>query len=151
MLTLKFDKIIDLIPCWSWSELKFGLKKNIISKSDIISYANNILAEGIEDFDLVLKMSIAEKYEVDEILKHLSGNEEEQEEFLRKKWLFAMVFYAYTYCRSNVFEIIDNLYSEFGYPEELNKLIGYMPSEDGYPMDDKLEAFIAKYKKVYIN
>ena len=146
MLTHKFDfgKIIELIPCWGWNELKFGLLKNIISKSDIVYYANNILAEGIEDFDLVLKMSIADEYEVDDILMHLSEYEGEQEEPSCKKWIFALVFYAYSYCRSNVFKVIEDIYSEFGYPEELNKLIGYMPCEDGYPMDDKLEEFIAK-------
>ena len=60
---INFDNICNIIPDWTWNELKVGLEKSIISNSQIISYAVLVLSEDIDQFDSVLELSISKKME----------------------------------------------------------------------------------------
>lgn len=142
---IDFKKLSTLLPSWSWQELRFGLNRNFITESDIIFYAMQILAEDIAQYNLVLELSIADDYEVEELLCMLIKNEEKQvQEKIESKWVFSIIYVIYTYQKEHLYEIIDDVYSEFNYPEEIKNLIGYMPCEDGRNMDEKVEEYITR-------
>lgn len=138
------------MPRWKWVELKVALDKFIISNKDIISYALFILSDGMEQFDRVLNLSIAEEYEVKEILYELIINEKEQNiEAINSKWIFVIIYDAFMHSRDNVYDVIDDVYSEFEYPEEISNLIAYMPNNDGKTMDVRLVTYIESGKKIW--
>lgn len=138
-----FEKVSTLLPRWSWRELKYGLNRNLVTESDIISYAMQILTEDTVQYDLVLELSIANEDEVDELLCKLIESDAEQAcEEIVNKWVFSIIYFAYTCERSHLYEIIDDVYSEFNYPEKIKYLIGYMPCEDGKDMDKRIEEYI---------
>ena len=88
---INFKKLYKLIPSWKWSELKFGIEKKVISNADIISYANWVLAENIEQFSKVLELSIADEDEVTELLLELATNEGHQNfKEINFKWIFSI-------------------------------------------------------------
>ena len=143
-----FENIYNVIPTWKWCELSFALKKTIISDSDVISYASFILSEGMEQFDKVIELSIAEESEVEEILHELIEKEEKSEtDSVESKWIFAIIYDAYINFQDNVYSVIDDVYSEFDYPEEISNLIAYMPNNDGIPIEEKLSKYIDNEKK----
>lgn len=145
-----FENIYNLIPKWRWCDLKFALKKTIILDRDVISYSSFILSEDVEQFDKVIELSIAADGEVEEILNELIENEEKSEtSFIERKWIFAIIYDAYTNFQDNVYSVIDDVYSEFEYPEEISNLITYMPSIDGRPIEEKLSEYIDNEKKVW--
>lgn len=147
---VNFDRICGVIPKWKWSELKVGLEKSIIFNSDIISYAISILSEDLEQFDRVLELSIAEEDEVEEIILKLSSNEVVQDlEIINSKWIFAIIYDAYNNFKDVVYDVIEDVYTEFEYPKEINNLIGYMPCDDGRPIEVKLNEYIENNKDIW--
>lgn len=150
MNKINFENIYNLIPKWKWCELSFALNKTIISSRDVISYASFILSEDMEQFDKVIELSIAEDSEVEEILCELIENEEKSEiDSIESKWIFAIIYNAYINFQNNVYGVIDDVYSEFEYPEEISNLIAYMPSNDGRTIEEKLSEYIDNNKKIW--
>lgn len=150
MNKINFENIYNLIPKWKWCELSFALNKTIISSRDVISYASFILSEDLEQFNKVIELSIAEDSEVEEILYELIENEEKSEiDSIESKWIFAIIYDAYINFVDNVYGVIDDVYSEFEYPEEISNLIAYMPSNDGRTIEEKLSEYIDNEKKIW--
>lgn len=138
-----FEELNILVSNWSWQELKFGLSRNLIAESDIISYAMQILAEDIVKYDLVLELSIASEDEVAELLESLIESEVLQTlEAIESKWVFSIIYFAYSYEPKRLYEIIDDVYSGFDYPEEIKNFVGYMPCEDGRDIEEKIVDYI---------
>lgn len=138
-----FSRICDIIPNWKWNELKVGLEKSIISSTEIISYAVLVLSEDMEQFNSVLELSIAEEDEVKEMVFKLAFKEGEQNlEMVNLKWIFAIIYDAYIYLNDKIYDLIEDVYTEFEYPKEISNLIGYMPCDDSRPMDEKLNEYI---------
>lgn len=147
---VNFDRICDTIPNWKWNELKVGLEKSIISNSEIISYAVLVLSEDVEQFDSVLELSIAEEDEVEGMVLNLAFKEGEQDlEIINSKWIFAIIYDAYIYLNDEIYNVIDDIYTEFEYPKEISNLIGYMPCDDSRPMDVKLNEYIEINKSIW--
>lgn len=143
-------RICDIIPNWKWNELKVGLKKSIISNTEIISYAVLALSEDMDQFDSVLKLSIAEEDEVEEMVFNLAVKEGEYDlEMINSKWIFAIIYDAYLYLNSEIYNVIEDVYTEFEYPKEISNLIGYMPCDDSRSMDEKLNEYIKIGKNIW--
>lgn len=140
---IDFEKLSTILPNWSWQELRYGLNRKYITENDIVSYAMQILAEDITQYDLILELSIADGDEVEELLCRLIENEVQQNlDKIESKWVISIIYLAYTCERNHLYEIIDDVYTEFDYPEEIKNLIGYMPCEDGRSMDERVEEYI---------
>ncbi len=145
-----FDRICDIIPNWKWNELKVGLEKSIISNSEIISYAVLALSEDMDQFDRVLELSIADEDEVEEMVFNLAFKEGKQDlEMIKAKWIFAIIYDAYIYLNDEIYNVIEDVYTEFEYPKEISNLIGYMPCDDSRPMDEKLNEYIEIGKNIW--
>ena len=138
---LSFSEIYKVIPNWKWCELKQGYELSIISKNDILLYAGWILEEGIENFDLIIDLIIYENLE--EILPQLVDSEyEDYLDIINSKWLFAIIYTAFLNCEDKIFDIIEDLYVEFDYPEEISSLIAYMPMTNNKSMKEELMDYI---------
>lgn len=147
---VNFDRICEVIPNWTWNELRIGLEKSIISNSEIISYAILILSEGMEQFDRVLELVIAEEDEAEEIILNLAFKEGESDlEKINSKWIFAIIYDAYCYLNSEIYNVIEDVYAEFEYPEEIRNLINYMPCDDSGTLDEKLDKYIKIGKTIW--
>lgn len=48
---------------WRWNELKYGVDNNIIADRELVGYAKSILNEDMPYFDIVLEVTILNKYE----------------------------------------------------------------------------------------
>lgn len=147
---VKFDRICDIIPNWKWSELKVGLEKSIISSREITSCAVLMLSEDTEQFDSILELSMAEEDAVEELILNLAFKEGEQDiKMINSKWIFAIIYDAYIYLKNEIYNVIEDVYTEFEYPKEISNLIGYMPCDDGRSMDEKLNEYIEIGKDIW--
>lgn len=142
---LSFSKVYEVIPNWKWCELKQGYELSIISKNDILLYAGWILTEGIENFDLIIDLIVYENLE--EILPKLIDSEYEDDlDIINSKWLFAIIYTVFLNCKDKIFDIIEDLYIEFDYPEEISTLIAYMPKKTNRSMEEELMDYIKTNK-----
>jgi len=147
---INFDNICNIISDWTWNELKVGLEKSIISNSQIISYAVLVLSEDIDQFDSVLELSISKEDEVEEILFNLATKEGKYDlKMINSKWIFAIIYDAYSYLNDEIYDVIEDVYTEFGYPKEISNLIGYMPCDDSRSMNEKLNEYINISRNVW--
>ena len=146
-----FNTLYNKFTTWTWHELLFGIKNNIIIIEDIINYTNDIISEENNDFDTIIKILIADIDEVESIVEKLALKEKKQnEDDIISKWIFIIIYYYYTTNKSIVFDTIDDIYCEFDYPSEISDLVSYMPKEDGDYQTDKLEKYIKRGEDFWI-
>ena len=80
----------------------------------------------------------------------LAFKEGEQDlEMINSKWIFAIIYDAYIYLNGEIYDVIEDVYTEFEYPKEISNLIGYMPCDDSRPMDEKLNEYIEIGKNIW--
>lgn len=140
---IDFDRICSVISSWTWGELVFGIEKSIIAIKDVISYAKTILSDELEQFNLVLELSISEEDEAKIILDELLKTEKEQDIYLiNNKWMFAIIYDAYINDKCSIFDVTEDVYAEFEYPEIISNLVRYMPCEDHRSMEEKLLEYL---------
>ena len=146
----KFEELNTLISDWKWSELKYGLCREYISMKDVISYANEILSNDVPYMEIIIQLLIADDEEVDDILEKLVSCEESpSEDNIKSKWIFAFIYHAFTYSKDKIFDIIEDVYEEFDYTEEISNLVPYMPCEDGLPLEDRLKRYIEQNRNIW--
>lgn len=59
-----------------------------------------------------------------------------------KEGIFAIIYDAYIHLNDEIYDVIEDIYTELEYPKEISNLIGYMPCDDGRSMDEKLNQYI---------
>ena len=147
---VNFERVCGIVKEWKWCELKAGLEKKIISKKEIILYAYLIISEDTEHFARVIELSIAEEEEVEDILSELVLKEEKKSiETINSKWIFAIIYDAYIYLGDKVYDVIEDVYAEFEYPDEISNLVKYMPCIDNRPLNVKLDEYIEINKRIF--
>lgn len=151
-IKLSSKNLLQLIPIWTWSEIAFGLEEKILTEKDIMAYAKQILEDNMEQYELVMELAIADEEEVGNLLlKLVCNSEKEEEDTIRSKWMFAIIYNNYIYDKKDIHKFIDNVYSEFNYPDEIENLIPYMPCDAGSTIDERLENYICMGKRLYCN
>jgi hypothetical protein len=138
-----FCAIHDKFSSWTWQELLFGIKHNIILIENIIAYINETISEDNKDFETILQILIVDAEEVESIVEKLALNEDKQnEEDIVSKMIFLIIYYFYTTDRNKIFDMIDDVYCVFDYPPEISHLVPYMPKEDGKSLGENLKEYI---------
>ncbi|EAF2801659.1 DUF2247 family protein [Listeria monocytogenes] len=126
-----FLKINEFIEAWTWQELATGLKYSIISRDDIVEYANKILGDKTLNFETVLELAIVNPLEdIIPILKKLLSFEEIQsEDYIMDKWRFAMLLQLYINKGKydNVYVQIAEISADFNEPKDMYAFIHYRP------------------------
>ena len=147
---IDFKNIYTLIPEWKWQEIKYGLDNSLITYQDAINYANERLLYDSKHFNEILELAISTECEAEKLLQQLVLGETIQDNnYIVSKWIFAIIYETYNYSSSKLIKIIDDIYTEFDYPDEISFLISYMPSEDCRTFDEKIVSYIENGKKNY--
>lgn len=138
---------------WSWQELLVGLENKIISRKDIIKYAIFILDEGILGFELALKVAIADECEdifpyIHELIKLETF---EENKFTRDKWRYLILKELYDKKSEydNFNQMVEEVYADFDYPDEMAGFIGFMPSINGKSMEESWREYLTNSKKKF--
>lgn len=129
-----FIELVNSVSKWSWQELVFGVDNKFITDSEIIEYAKFILTEDIVGFDFVLELSIAEGDEdIQGFLRELVSLESIQnEQSIKEKWLYAILLHLYNNKDKyeDALDMVEEIYADFDYPEEMAGFVKYMPAEN---------------------
>lgn len=146
--------ILNQIPKWTWKELYYAIKNDIINCDDVIYYAKYSINERSDD--LVYQLCLLEESEkIDDILKKLSEFELEETEYIKNKWIFAILLDFYKNKYSDPLNMVEKVYVDFDYPDSICNLIRYMPVEDDSKYGDteiykKWRKYITNNFKLYV-
>jgi hypothetical protein len=115
----------------TWREVEFGLENGWLTNEAVIALAINRVTTGDVSTDVLALASVLpnEKYEVPQILRRLA---ERDSVCSKGKWLFLLLAWLYEH-RDAVEEplgVVEQLYADFDYPEEIASFVRYMPPED---------------------
>jgi hypothetical protein len=117
----------------TWKEILYGIEKNYIYPDVAIEFAINEVSEKEEyPEELIELASLTKEESVHPYLKRLVDSEETQEDdVIRDKWLYLILDWIYNnkdkYLDS--LQIVEEIYAEFDYPEQITTFVRYMPSD----------------------
>ena len=115
----------------TWREVEFGLQNGWLTDEGAIDLAIECVTAGDDSPDVVELASVLphDKYKVPEIVRRLA---ERDPECSKDKWLFLLLAWLYEH-RDTIEEplaIVEELYADFDYPEEIATFVRYMPPQD---------------------
>lgn len=130
-----FDKI--KMPL-DWAMVYHGIKKNILDTDIAQELACRKLEhnEQLSEEELELSWNSNNRLDVLELIEKIldsQGNVEESIERAKDKIRIAIIIYLRETekDKARLLERIDMIYADFDYPEDMDKLISYMPICDG--------------------
>lgn len=131
-----FNEITNL----SWCDIKWGVENSLIALDVVIKKAEEkVLSEYYTKAELELSFLIPDdSYVLDDmaaLLNELCPKFEDDECLIIKKtWLYIAL--SWLWMNRENFEdplgIVESIYANFGYPNEIANFIKYMPPTDGY-------------------
>ena len=141
-------------PNLSWKELQYGLNKHYINESEVSRYASEALTLDSCDKQVELaSLCTQELFNAHELLRSLTQNTNTEKDS-SKVWIYILLSWLFEnkHHYNDPFETIDEIYADFGYPEEVSTLIRYMPATEGSASsEDQLvlnwEDFLSSYEQ----
>jgi hypothetical protein len=121
----------------SWKEAAWGYHNQYLGWSDIVDLACDRIAENEDDPIVVdlARLSKAEAFEAGQILDRLAAKAiDDDEDKIRDKWLYLRLAWLFENRSSlaDPLEAVEEVYSDFDYPEDVAHFVRYMPATDGY-------------------
>lgn len=115
----------------TWREVELGLQNGWLSDDAAIDLGIDRVTAGDNSPDVVELASVLpqEKYKVPQIVRRLA---EREPECSMDKWLFLLLAWLYEH-RDAVEEplaVVEQLYADFDYPEEMASFVRYMPAQN---------------------
>lgn len=138
-----------------WSDVAYGLENRYIAPKVAIETAVSRLCEddsaSVEEVELA---GLSEAESVYELVERLSENEFRENEERKNKWLFLVLAWLYEIKESldDPLSLVEEVYSDFDYPQELATFVRYMPM-DGPDLGSKEanEARLYENWKTYLD
>lgn len=117
----------------SWAEARYGWDHGWFDAESICALAINALEEKAENDPLEARLAGLrddEMWALPDLVEKLAHAEPESSlEQLKKKWLCLILAWLYESRTEfgDPFDLIDEIYANFDYPEEIKGLVSYMP------------------------
>jgi len=133
MYQLNFSKDIDLI---NWNVLYCGISKELISPDSAIEYANRLIENNPEeDNPYIIELLIIETADKDDILQLISKiisdkNPIQDYSMLILRYAILLNIKRTTRGNKKLLSAIEQVYSDFDYPSDMESFISYMPVQD---------------------
>lgn len=141
-------------PTLSWKELRYGLNKRYIDERGVSRYASEILTLDSCDKQVELaSLNFQDLFNAHELLNSLAQDSKTTKD-PSKIWIYILLSWLFENKHNYIdpFEIIDEIYADFGYPEEISTLVRYMPAtEDSAKSENQLvrnwEKFLSSFEQ----
>ncbi len=129
---------------YNWKTLYVGISSNIIELEELTNYAVNLMSQAnYENNDFINELSWGiENKTKEEVLTEMRINckldnlIDESEEWEKEKQKLRYVLLKNIRCGikddKKILEEVEEVYEDFGYPEDMELFIAYMPVKDNY-------------------
>lgn len=138
----------------TWSEIELGLREGWLSSEDVIAFAASAHQEGaaaVENSEIAA-ISPEEPDRLLNVVGALAAREGSTQDAIRIAWLRILVAWVYDNRTRfpNPLGILEGLYADFDYPDEIHHLIPFNVPSDGYrPQDHTHEENIARLMSMW--
>jgi hypothetical protein len=121
----------------SWCDALWGYEHQLFGWSDIVDLAVDRLCSGSDDMleTELAGMTKMDTSQIGELLRKLAiASPKEDSISVMRKWLYLVL--AWLFENKNLFSDplgeVENVYTNFDYPAEIENFVRYMPVTDGY-------------------
>lgn len=146
--------------CLSWREAAWGYHNQYFSCADALELAYTHFANGEEDATVAELAGLFKNQtlEIGDYLNKLASMEGDvKDASIKSKWLYLILSWLFENrgAFDDAFDVVEMIYSDFDYPEEMAPFVRYMPITDGYntsahSSDENYDRLFAKWTD-YIN
>jgi hypothetical protein len=122
----------------SWREALWGLEHGWVDWSYLVALAVHHVERGADASAHEVELAGVSAKEWHEAVrlawKLAEGETIAADENLQEKWLYLVLRWVYDNrnCLVDPLGIVEEIYADFGYPNELTPFVRYMPVSDGY-------------------
>lgn len=121
----------------SWRDALWGYEHQLIGWSTIVDLAiERLYADSDDPLEIELaSLTKMETYQVGDLLRKLAGASPEEDSVIaQRKWLYLLLAWLFENKESvsDPFGEVEAIYTDFGYPPEIEGFVRYMPVTDGY-------------------
>lgn len=124
----------------SWQDIKFGLDNELVDPVSVIDLIDKHADQINNSRDkLVDYLNINNIESIKEIVDKMANRRLElSDNEIRDKWLYITLAWIYDHRNeySDPLQIVEEIYADFGYPDQIKKFVRYMPME-GPDLGDK--------------
>jgi hypothetical protein len=117
----------------SWRDVRFGLVNELLDPQVPIELAVDQVGELTEPSAALIELAGASKNEpILEFVDQLANAEPPRsEDVTRDKWLYLVLAWIYEHrdVYADPLQRVEEIYADFGYPEQVAKFVRYMPME----------------------
>ncbi len=117
----------------SWRETRFGLANDLLDPQAPVELAVDQLDELAEPSAAVLELAGAGKDEPTSGLVEQLANDDHprSDDEIRDKWLYIVLAWIHEHRDAfpDPLQTVEEVYADFGYPEQMAKFVRYMPME----------------------
>ena len=116
-----------------WKEFAFGLSESLIDISTVKALAKQAVTERDSTPELIQLVGAHDDEHVNVCVRALADIEEPKDfGQIRDKWLYLVLAWIFEHQANyaDPLQAVEEVYADFGYPEEISGLVRYMPSTD---------------------
>ena len=171
MYSINYDKYFNLV---NWSCVYWGIKKQLIKPNEAILYAHKLVEDNPDiDTPEIIELLITDNIDIDTVL-HLIEQIFSDINKLNDKKLYALKVLRFVFLSEiknvvtnnrDLLRKIDDVYSDFDYPSDMDNFIYYLPcAESNYDVSkhtiqeneqrliDRFNSFMTEeYDKLFVN
>jgi len=132
-ILLTGNYLYKVAPWLTWREILYGLGHNFISDKDAVDFAFLTLSEKSSQEEMELAfLSDRELYQTVNVLQRLASDERGANTSL-DSWLYLFLSWAYDHRDyfADPLGVVEELYANFDYPEDIASIVRYMPLPEG--------------------
>lgn len=121
-------------PWLNWKELLYGFEHGFIDEKGVSEYACKTLTEKSSQEAIELASLLPqEDYLASNLLQSLADKDLSPVTDTTKPWIFLLLSFLLEHQEDyeDPLEIVEELYADFDYPEEIASLVSYMPAPEG--------------------
>lgn len=158
-IQISLEYAMKLVPI-NWVDIQFAVINNYFNIESAIEYAMYLIGVD-QSSELIIELAgeRADKLTKEEVLsnyiyKFVENASYEEMQCAKDKMLYIVMHYLYEnkYLFENSFKVVEIVYDDFGFPEDIKKVVSYIPSENEIGEYDNLfyknwREYLLRYKK----
>lgn len=117
----------------SWHDVKFGIEEGILQPKEAIDVAMDAIEHGTESEQVLALASSCPDDPLLGLVTQIASQERAPDpSVMRRKWAFLILAWVYELRDrfSDPLEIVEKLYADLDYPEQVAPFVRYMPTDE---------------------
>lgn len=139
-LTINSDFLFKEAPWLRWPDIRYGIERGYLTTEGAVRFALDALCatSSQEHYELAM-LERDELIFVSPLIESLASVEPKDDKLSKKAWVYVLFLWLYRNMGrySDPLGMVEQLYADFDYPEEVASFVRYMPPLGGGDLSEE--------------